>query len=167
MSTVLPGRFTAQTDRESFAVFLIGMRINRLLSITSWWPPATTMPRMLRHLLADQEKSGLLGYNSWGGRTTMLASYWRSAEDVQRFASDRDAPHAAAWRAFVKKGGTNGAVGVWHELYTVHRGDFECVYNNMPAFGLGKSVEHVPVGDGTRTSRQRMTWGAGNRASAD
>lgn len=156
MPTVLPGRYTAHTEQDTIAVFMIGMRINRPLRLRSWAPVVAAMPRMLRHLQTNPAY-GLLGFQNWFGRTTVLTSYWRSALDVQRFAADPDAPHAAAWRAFNKKVGTNGDVGIWHELYTVRRGQFECVYNNMPRFGLGAALEHVQVDDGTRTSKQRMS----------
>jgi len=158
MTAVLPGRFTAQTDDDSFAVFLIGMRLKRPLRVRSWLPVMAAMPRMLTDLSKHPEH-GLLGFANWFGRTTILVSYWRSAADVQRFASNPQAPHAAAWRDFNARVGTNGVVGIWHELYTVHAGDFECVYNNMPEFGLGRALNHVPVGVGTRTSKQRMAAG--------
>jgi hypothetical protein len=155
MTDVFPGRFTARTDAESTAIFLIGMRFNQPWRVRSWLPVAGAMPRMLQHLMTKPE-CGLLGYHNWFGRTTMMVSYWRSAADVQRFASDPDAPHAAAWREFTRRIGTSGRVGVWHELYTVHRGEYEAVYANMPRFGLGSALQHVPVGPGLRTSKQRM-----------
>ena len=159
MAEVFPGRFTACTDAESTAVFLIGMRFNRLSRPRSWLPVVTAMSRMLQHLLAEPEY-GLLGYQNWFGRTTIMVSYWRSAADVQRFASDPDAPHAAAWRDFTRRVGSSGRVGIWHELYTVHRGEYEAVYANMPRFGLGAALEHTPVGPGLRTSKQRMATAA-------
>jgi hypothetical protein len=159
MAEVFPGRFTACTDAKSTAVFLIGMRFNRLSRPRSWLPVVTAMPRMLQHLLAEPEY-GLLGYQNWFGRTTIMVSYWRSAADVQRFASDPDAPHAAAWRDFTRRVGSSGRVGIWHELYTVHRGEYEAVYANMPRFGLGAALEHTPVGPGLRTSKQRMAAAA-------
>jgi hypothetical protein len=156
MADVYPGRFTARTDADSTAVFLIGMRFNKLLRVRSWMPVASAMPRMMKVLMTEPEY-GLRGYQNWFGRTTIMVSYWRSAADVQRFASDPDAPHAAAWREFTRKVGASGLVGVWHELYTVHRGEYEAVYANMPRFGLGSALDHIPVGPGSRTSKQRMT----------
>ncbi len=159
MAEIFPGRFTAATDAESTAVFLIGMRFNSPLRVRSWLPVVTAMPRMLKTLMSEPDY-GLLGFQNWFGRTTILLSYWRSAADVQRFASDPDAPHAAAWREYTKKIGSSGRVGVWHELYTVHRGEYEAVYANMHRFGLAAALDHVPVGSGTRTSKQRMSAGA-------
>ena len=155
MSQIFPGRFTTRAPNDATAVFLIGMRVNSLRGVAKAPAVLTAMPRMLR-FLGEHPESGLLGFHNWLGRTTMLLSYWRSASDVQRFASDPDAPHAPAWRAFNQKIGAGKDVGVWHELYTVRPGDFEAVYLNMPRFGMAGAGEHLAVGDGTRTSKQRM-----------
>ena len=113
----------------------------------------------MKHLAAHPD-AGLLSYHNWFGRTTILLSYWTDTAAVQRFASDPDAPHAAAWRDFTKKIGVSKDVGVWHELYTARPGDFEAVYSNMPVFGMAGAGEHQLVGNGTRTSKQRMAAGA-------
>lgn len=155
MRTVFPGRFTARAPSEATALFLIGLRINTVRGLARSGPVFTAMPRMLSYL-SQHPESGLLGFGSWLGRTTMLASYWRSAQDVQRFAADPDAPHAPAWRAFNARIGAGKDIGIWHELYTVTPGNFEGVYVNMPAFGMAAAGEHLPVHDGLRTSRQRM-----------
>src|SRR5258708_12315856 len=42
MATVFPGRYTAQSE-DPFVVFLIGMRINRLLALRSWTRVAAAM----------------------------------------------------------------------------------------------------------------------------
>jgi hypothetical protein len=158
MSQVFPGRFTARAPSEATALFLIGLRINTVRGLARSGPVVTAMPRMLS-FLAQHPESGLLSFGSWFGRTTMLASYWRSAEHVQRFAADPDAPHAQAWREFNARIGTGRDIGVWHELYTVTPGNFEGVYVNMPAFGMAAAGEHLPVGNGSRTSKQRMAAG--------
>ena len=44
-------RLTADLEGD-FAVFLIGMRINKPWKIGKWWPVAQAMPRMLRELAA-------------------------------------------------------------------------------------------------------------------
>lgn len=155
MSEVFPGRFTTRPPQGTSALFLIGMRINTFRGATKAGPVFTAMPRMLGFLSRHPE-SGLLGFHNWVGRTTILLSYWRSIEDVQRFASDPDAPHAAAWREFNRKIGAGPDVGIWHELFTVRPGDAEGVYVNMPAMGMAAALGHVPVAGGTRTSKQRM-----------
>ncbi|MEQ6897090.1 DUF4188 domain-containing protein [Microbacterium sp. KR10-403] len=151
---VFPGRYTARPEGESVTVFLIGMRANK------WWQTrrvsrvAKEMPRMLRHLSRHPE-SGMLGFESWVGRTTILLSYWESPEHLQRFAADPDAPHLKAWRDYARRAG-DGAVGVWHETYQVPVRDMEAVYVDMPDFGLAAATGHHPVGAGERTARQRL-----------
>ena len=59
MSPVMPGRFAAQMD-EPFVVFIIGMRVNKLLALRKWVPVAQSMGPMLSDLYAHPEK-GFLG----------------------------------------------------------------------------------------------------------
>jgi len=77
MSQVFPGRYTAQIEGP-FAVFLIGMRINRLLAVRKWVPVVKAMPGMLSELYKNPE-SGFLGaqlFLNWRGIS--VAQYWRS-----------------------------------------------------------------------------------------
>src|ERR1700712_1996346 len=158
MSEIFPGRFTTRAPDAAGAVFLIGMRINTARGVPKALPVLGAMPKMLK-FLAQHPESGMLGFHNWFGRTTILLSYWRTAADVQRFASDPDAPHAPAWRAFNSKIGASPHVGVWHELYTIRPGDAEAVYVNMPRFGMAAAGEHLAVTNGMRTSKQRMSAG--------
>lgn len=155
---IFPGRYTNAPTGEPITVFLIGMRVNRWWKPGAWWPVFMAMPPMLRHLLQDPD-SGLKALRTWFGRTTVLITYWRSAEDLHRFASDTSAPHLAAWRNFTKKIGASGDVGVWHESYTVQPGSYESVYSNMPAVGLPAAVGHQPIGAGAATAKQRLKAG--------
>lgn len=157
MPKVHPGRWTAEHDGD-VTVFLIGMRINKLHRPDRWIPVLLAMPRILTHL-SKHPDTGLLSFENWFGRTTMLLSYWRSPQDLQRFASDADAPHLKAWRDFRTKVGDDGDVGIWHETYVVRPGDREVVYGNMPLFGLARATTHVAVGAGQRTAKQRMESG--------
>lgn len=156
MATVFPGRFTAATS-EPFVVFLIGVRINKLLAIHKWAPTVMAMGPMLRSLFQHPEK-GLLGARtlvSWRGVT--MIQYWRSFDDLERFARSTDDPHMPAWRRFNKAVGyQDGAVGIWHESYLVEPGHFETVYGNMPVFGLAAATAHVPATGRRETARQRL-----------
>ncbi|MHA7220140.1 DUF4188 domain-containing protein [Arthrobacter sp. MDT1-48-3] len=149
------GRFTADPKGGPVTVFLIGMRVNR------WWKFGTVarvgaaMPRMLAHLAATPE-AGLLSYQQWIGRTTIIVSYWKSPEHLQRFAADRSAPHLEPWRRFMRESAGTGDVGVWHETYETMPGGRESVYSDMPVFGLAAATGHVPVGAGLNTARQRL-----------
>jgi hypothetical protein len=157
-SAVNAGRYT-HAHTGDITVFLIGMRFGKPWRVAKWWPVFTAMPPMLRHL-STQPESGLLGHHIWPGRTTLLLSYWRSPEHLMAFASDPAAPHLEPWRRFNKTIGSDPSVGVWHETYQSHPGDYEAVYVNMPAFGLGRASGVQRVGKGTATARQRLraTW---------
>src|SRR5206468_2042211 len=50
----------------------------------------------------------------------------------------------------------NGDVGIWHETYRVRRGDFECIYNNMPLFGLAKATQCIPASGRRESASGRM-----------
>lgn len=155
--SVHSGRYTAHVDGP-ITVFLIGMRVNKPLRVRSWLPVFQAMPRMLTHLERHPE-TGYLGQHSWLGRTTILLSYWRRAEDLRRFAQDAQAPHLQPWRDFVARTRGNADVGIWHETYTSGPGEREVIYANMPRFGLARVGEHVPIGPGAQTARQRMATG--------
>jgi hypothetical protein len=149
---VMKDRMCAQVDGE-VVVFLIGMRINKLWKIHKWLPVAMAMPRMLREL-GQNPNLGFLGSHSWFGRTVIVLQYWRSVEDLQAYAKNRDQAHLPAWAAFNRAVGKNGDVGIWHETYRTREGDYETVYANMPPFGLGKATKLV-----TATGRRESAAG--------
>jgi hypothetical protein len=140
---------------QPFVVFLIGMRVNRLRSVRKWLPTLMAMGPMLRTLFEHPEKGFLGGqtYLSWRGVT--MVQYWRSFEDLERFARDRDDPHVEAWRRFNRTIGSDGSVGIWHETYVVAAGGYEAIYGNMPVFGLASATQHVPVARRGDSARQR------------
>lgn len=154
MAQVYDGRWTARPEGCG-AVFLIGMRFNRPWRVDKWWPVFTAMPRMLRYLGAHPE-AGMLGGQMWFGRTTLLVSYWRSADDLIRFAAAGHAPHRDAWRRFNRAVGADGSVGIFHETYVIGAGGAETLYGNMPRFGLAAATGHVPVSAATQTARKRL-----------
>ena len=43
-----------------------------------------------------------------------------------------------AWSGFRQHVGDSGDVGIWHETYMISEGQYENIYHNMPAFGLGR-----------------------------
>jgi hypothetical protein len=158
MPEIFNGRFTAQMD-EPFVVFIIGIRINRFFAFRKWVPAARAMGPMLRELRQNPQK-GLLGAEQffyWRG--TALIQYWRSFEDLERFARSPDDLHFPAWRRFNQTVGSDGSVGVWHETYVVEAGCHEAIYSNMPVFGLAKATEHVPARGRLETARRRLRRG--------
>jgi Domain of unknown function (DUF4188) len=61
-----------------------------------------------------------------------------------------------AWAAFNRAVASRGDVGIWYETYCVRATDFECIYNNMPPFGLGKATTLVPARGHLDTAEGRM-----------
>lgn len=150
---VTGGVQVAQLEGPETAVFLIGMRVNRWRKVRSWWPVFVAMPRMLREL-AERPDVGLLGARSyWSGRTFLTVQYWRSAEELGRYARDPALRHQPAWAAFNRAAAGSGDVGIFHETYTVGRENVETLYGNMPPFGL--ALAHGWVPRGTRPARSR------------
>lgn len=143
MTATINQRMTVSKN-EDFVVFLIGMRINRLWKINKWLPVAMAMPKMLKEL-SENPESGLLGFQVLGGIPPVTIQYWKSFEHLEAYAKNRDAAHYPAWKAFNKNIKSNGDVGIWHETYKVSASNFECIYNNMPKFGLGKIGELIPA----------------------
>lgn len=153
---IIRERVTAQMTGD-FVVFLIGMRINRPWKIHRWLPVAQAMPKMLRELYTRPD-SGLLGHEMWFGRTTIMVQYWRSAEQLMSYATDRDSTHLPAWRAFNRAVGMNGDVGIWHETYVISPDSYESIYVNMSPFGLGKvGTLVVPASGRKSTAKGRLT----------
>ena len=155
MSPLFPGRYSAQID-GSFVVFLIGMRINRLLAVHKWLPVARAMGPMVEHLLAHKELGLLHAQPFLYWRGAALVQYWRSFEQLEHFARDPALNHLEPWKRFNRAVGADGSVGIWHETYQVQAGQYECVYGNMPPFGLAVAGQHLPAVGKRETARRRM-----------
>lgn len=158
MAPVFPGRYTAHSD-ESFVVFLIGFRINKIFALHKWVPVARAMGPMLQTLYEHPEKGFLSAESFLYWRGVALLQYWRSFDDLDRFARQPSDPHLAAWRAFNRAIGSDGSVGIWHETYQVQAGQHESIYGNMPLFGLAKATSHVKATGRRETARRRMNAG--------
>ncbi|MEP9416819.1 DUF4188 domain-containing protein [Gordonia sp. VNQ95] len=145
-------RMTSTIPPEGTTLFLIGMSLPRPWHPRAWLGVFLAMPRMLMFLKRHPE-AGLLSSRLYVGSSIMVVSYWRSAEDVRRFAADPDAPHRPAWQWFTKRYADTNAVGIWHETYVI--GEHETIYGGMPPYGLADAVGAQPLGRGTRTAAQR------------
>jgi len=159
---------TGQTTHEhdgAIGVFLIGMRFNRLHRPDQWGPVFMAMPRMLAELYGNQaaaargeaEDLGFLGARTLlGGKGVTVVQYWRSVEDIYRYASAPDHEHRPAWTAFnVRVRKAQGVVGIWHETYAVPAGAHESIYDGTPVMGLAAATSSVPVPSRKRYARLR------------
>lgn len=148
-------RMTAALEGD-FVVFLIGMRINTLWKVHKWAPVTTAMVRMLTELAKKPELGLLNARTHFGLRNIMVVQYWRSFEHLHAYATDRDAEHLPAWRAFNRAVGGNGDVGIWHETYLIPAGAHESLYVNMPPYGLGLAGKLTPARGTKATAKSRL-----------
>ena len=153
MADVRQGRWAAHIDGD-FVVFLIGARLDRRHPIRtlSDLGGMRGMPFMLKYLTRHPEK-GLLGYDTYG--LTMNVQYWRSFEDLERYANSEDDPHRPAWRNYWRRVGRDPRSGIWHETFLVRAGEYEAVYGNMPPHGLAKAAGLVSLKEDS-TARGRL-----------
>jgi len=155
MTKTINQRMTVDLKGD-FVVFLIGMRINRAWKVHKWLPVARAMPKMLKEL-SQKPESGFLGFQIYGGIPPVIAQYWKSFEQLEAYAKDRSGEHYPAWKAFNTRIRSNGDVGIWHETYKVKAGEYECIYNNMPKYGLGKIGELAPATGKREYAAQRVS----------
>ncbi|MFM8935598.1 MAG: DUF4188 domain-containing protein [Vulcanococcus sp.] len=156
MARIIPERMSAVMEGD-FVVFLIGMRINKAWKLHQWLPVFLGMPRMLKELEAQPE-SGFLGHHQFG---FTLVQYWRSFEQLEAYARRSDQLHWPAWTAFNRRvGASRGDVGIWHETYRIHAGDYETIYSGMPPIGLGRAGRLVSAVGNRDAARGRLEAGA-------
>jgi hypothetical protein len=151
MAKTINQRMTVKMEGD-FVVFIIGMRINRWWKVHKWLPVVMAMPKMLKEL-SQKPESGFLGAEVG---VTNIVQYWKSFEHLEAYAKDRNGLHYPAWKAFNTKIKSNGDVGIWHETFKVGEGEYECIYNNMPKYGLGKVGELIPVAGKRETAAGRI-----------
>jgi len=155
METVLPGRFTARLDTP-VVLFLIGMRINRLRTVARWWWFFKSMPAMLKELEARPD-SGLLWYRTYLSLPYItVQQYWESFDKLLAYSSDRGGTHFPSWGRYMRELMNDGSVGIWHETYLIEPGKFECVYGNMPVFGLAAAGRHAKAEGRLAGARDRL-----------
>jgi len=154
MAEIKQGRWTARIEGD-FVVFLIGARLSARHPVRSFQDLGGNrgMRHMLDYLMEHPEK-GLLGYQANLPSLTTV-QYWRSFDHLERFARDETDPHLAPWRAYWKRVGRSPRTGIWHETYLVKAGQYEAVYGNMPAHGLGKAGRLVPMSEAS-SARERL-----------
>ena len=159
---VFAGRHSAHLDGD-FVVFLIGMRINRPWRVRNTLRVLGAMRPMVKELEANPE-SGFLHAEfcvMYGGPA--VVQFWRSFEELDRYARDPGALHLPAWKRFNQTVRDSGDVGIWHETYRVRAGEYEAIYGNMPRVGLGRVGEHRPLGS-TSTAPKRIGANADEQA---
>ncbi|KZO00282.1 DUF4188 domain-containing protein [Pseudobacillus badius] len=150
---VFSGRYTAKSEDE-IVIFIIGMRINKWRAVHKWVPVFKAMPPMIRELYTNKELGFLSMESFFGLRTTLMVQYWRSLDELLAYAKEQT--HLTAWKNFNQLVGDNEAVGIYHETYIVPKGKYECIYGNMPIYGLARATGHKPVAPALNSARQRL-----------
>jgi hypothetical protein len=108
-----------------------------------------SFPRQRRW--ASRDKYGVLGHT---GLSRVIVQYWRSFDHLEAYARDRDASRWPAWVEFNRRmKESRGDVGIWHETYRIHAGDYEAIYSCMPPFGLGQAAAQVAVTEANDAAR--------------
>jgi hypothetical protein len=157
MAEVKPGRFTAQVDGP-FVVLRLGIRVNRPFHFWKWIPTLRTTVPLLRGLLRDQVPGLLGGFPMllyWQSGIGII-QYWRSFEDLERFACSKGNGYQALWNRYETSPGADGSVGLWYETFFIDATRYEAVYDNMPVIGLAAATRHIPVVGRLETARRRL-----------
>jgi len=155
MTELFPDRFTARLEKP-VVLFLIGARFNKLWPVQRWWWFSKTMPAMLKEL-GQKPDAGLLWYQthvSW--RMLTVQQYWESFDQLLAYAHDKSGEHFPAWAEFNRRVGSDGTIGIWHETYLIEPGKSECIYGNMPLFGLAAATSHVKAEGRLAAAKDRM-----------
>jgi hypothetical protein len=50
----------------------------------------------------------------------------------------------------------DGSIGIWHETYLIEPGKFECIYGNMPPFGLAAASTSVKAEGRLAAAKERF-----------
>ncbi len=161
---VMRGRFTARTD-ESFVVFVMGVRVNRVFAFRAWVGVMLSLRSMLRELREKPETGYLGGHAHFCRRGVTLFQYWNSYEELEKYSRNPDDAHMPGWQKFNRRVRKSGSVGLWHEAYFVGPGCYEAVYADVPVSGLAKATEHIPAFGGAEARRRREIRDGKNAAN--
>jgi hypothetical protein len=85
-----------------------------------------------------------------------MIQYWRSSEQLIAYARSRDETHYPVWVRFNQQLAKHSGIGIWHETYLVPAGQYECVYNNMPRFGLARVAQTLDAEGRSETAAGRL-----------
>ncbi len=152
--TIINQRMTAIIDKP-FVVFLIGRRINRPWKISQCYP-LTSGHAAHAEGAGGRPRARLPGRVDVGRSHHHHGAVRGSFDALEHYAKERDSAHLPAWREFNRRIASGDDVGIWHETCLVNPGQYECVYHNMPPFGLGKVGRLVEASAALSTARGRL-----------
>ena len=139
-----------------FAVFLFGMRLNRVRGLARFLWGLRVLRRILADLEAHSPRGFVAGQVYRARRTLIAVQYWESFEALDGYARDHGLPHRRAWQRYLSEALNDPAVGLWHETYLAEPGSWEGVYVNMPPWGLGAGAELLEMQSTRGSARERL-----------
>ncbi|KIW12897.1 hypothetical protein PV08_08084 [Exophiala spinifera] len=140
------GTFHEDSSAEKVVVFLLGFKSNHPMGFLT--PKATAVGTYFNKMVKDLEKnspdSGYYGGSSWqsqaanGAPENLILSYWRSTEDIHKFAYGP--VHREAWDWWNKVIKDVDHIGINHEIFEVDRKHWEGIYVNFQPTLLGATT---------------------------
>lgn len=140
------GTFHNEPSEEKVVVFLLGAKSNHPLGLfaPNFKEIGDSLGEMYKELNKDDADLGFYGGSSWtnqspnGASEFLFLSYWRSTEDVHKFAySD---VHRRAWDWWNRTLKANDHIGINHEIFEVDRKHWEAIYVNFQPTNLGATT---------------------------
>lgn len=140
-------RFGNRAAAQPLVVFHLGARINHPLGLLA--PGARELgdhfQAMVESLNERREEYGMLSITNWRGQerhtnnVIMIIAYFRSVDDLNRFAHDE--VHRKGWdwyHRFVRETGYRH-LGLFHETFVSRAGDYETIYVDVAPTLLGEA----------------------------
>ena len=154
-SEVRTGRYVVENDRD-VVVFLIGIRFNGVNGIVNAVRTFFRMPAMLEEIMGDPEIGCLSMRYGLTARSATIVQYWRSFEDLERYARSDRFRHRGAWGWYNRLGRTARGAGIWHETFRVSAGAYEGIGANIPPAGIAAAMGSTPVDPPRQSARKRL-----------
>ncbi|KIW99490.1 uncharacterized protein Z518_11229 [Rhinocladiella mackenziei CBS 650.93] len=140
------GNFHQEASDEKVVVFFLGAKGNHPLGFFA--PNLKEISGYLGNMIKQCEKdapdSGFYGGSSWtsqdkkGATEFLFISYWRSIDDIHRFAYGP--LHREAWDWWNKNSKQSDHLGIHHEMFEVDRKHWEGIYLNFQPTLMGATT---------------------------
>lgn len=146
------GQFSDEASNEKVTVLLLGAKCNHPLGMfaPNFKDLGDLLTGMVRQLERNSVEHGFYGGSSWvqhdknGALEVLFISYWRSAEDVHKYAYGD--LHRKTWDWWTALDENNKHLGINHEIFEVDRRHWEGVYINFQPTNLGATT-YLQKGD--------------------
>jgi hypothetical protein len=164
---LLKGRKCAKKkDGSSFVVFLLGAKLNHPFKLAGDAASVGKAMQEMQKELEEHPEYGCLGTENYvgsndDGSTLLTVQYWKSADDLQKYASSSSNEHYSPWKNYLRVFKKSDDVGLWHETFIVKDANYEAVYVNCPSLHLGASrgFDIVDASRGNTTMKGRLGGG--------